>query len=132
MPALDLAAAWGRTGHDASARKLLDRIAKFASGPSVPRLPLYEFMRARMYALAGAPELALQALDRAYDAGFRTTWAVDLSPQPLLYIDPVSMDPCLESLHREPRLARWFARIAADNARQLERLRVHDATRATT
>ena len=132
MPALDLAAAWSSTGEEASARQMLARIAAFVAGPSVPRLPVYEFIRARMHALAGEPDLAVQALDRAYEAGFRTTWGVDLNPQPLLYIDPIDVDPCLASLRTDKRLARWFARIAADNARQLERLRVRDVSSAST
>jgi len=132
MPALDLAAAWKRTGQDALARQMLARVGTFLAGPSVPRLPVYEFMRARQYALAGKPDLAIRALDRAYEAGFRTTWAVDLNPQPLLYIDPIAADPCLDALRGDARLARWFARITADNARQLERLHVHDASQAST
>ncbi|HLF09572.1 MAG TPA: hypothetical protein VJA26_00015 [Gammaproteobacteria bacterium] len=132
MPALDLAAAWSTTGEAALAGQMLARVAAFLDGPSAPRLPLFEFMRARMHALAGKPELALQALDRAYQAGFRTTWAVDINPQPLLYIDPIEADPCLASLHSDPRFKRWLARIADDNARQLERLRAHDAAQAST
>lgn len=132
LPALDLAAAWLATGERTSARQLLVRIATFLEGSSVPRLPLFEFARARMHALDGDRESALQALERAYQAGFRTTWAVDLHPRPLLYIDPIEVDPCLASLRTDPRFARWLARIATDNARQLERLRARDASPAST
>ena len=132
MPALDLAAALSGSGQDAAARQLVARIDAYLTGSSIPRLPFYEYQRARMHSLAGERDLAFQALDRAYAAGFRTTWAVDLNPQPLLYIDPVEADPCFSSLRTDARLARWFARIAADNARQRERLRVHDASPANT
>jgi hypothetical protein len=123
LPALDLAAAWSRTGERDAARRLLERIGGFLGGPSVPQLPMFEFVRARMHALAGEPDRAWQALERAYQAGFRTTWAVDLFPGPLLYLDPVEADPCLASLRPDPRFGQWLARIAADNASQLERLR---------
>jgi len=132
LPALDLAAAWLATGERTSARQLLVRIATFLEGSSVPRLPLFEFARARMHGLDGERESALQALERAYQAGFRTTWAVDLHPRPLLYIDPIEVDPCLASLRTDPRFARWLARIATDNARQLERLRATDTAPAGT
>lgn len=132
MPALDLATAWASSGQDAAARELLRRISTYLAGPSVPRLPVFEFLRARMHALAGDQDLAFAALDRAYVAGFRTTWAVDLNPQPLLYIDPIAADPCLKSLRSDARLARWLARIAADNARQLQNLHVHNASPAST
>jgi hypothetical protein len=132
MPALDLATALSGSGQDAAAHKLVARIAAYLSGPDVPRMPFFEYQRARMQALAGEGDLAFQALDRAYEAGFRTTWAVDLNPQPQLYIDSLEMDPSFSSLRKDARLARWFARIAADNARQRERLRVHDAAPANT
>ncbi len=127
LPALDLAAALSGSSQDAAARQLLARISTYLAGPSVPQLPVYEYQRARMHALAGEGDLAFQALDRAYAAGFRTTWAVDLNPQPLLYIDPLEADPCFSSLRKDARLARWFARIASDNVRQREQLRALDA-----
>jgi hypothetical protein len=132
MPALDLAAALSGSGDTAAARQLLARISAYLSGSSVPRMPVFEYQRARLYALSGDVDLAFQALDRAYEAGFRTIWAVDLNPQPLLYIDSIETDPCLKSLRGDARLGRWFARIAADNARQRERLRVLDASPANT
>ena len=132
MPALDLAAALSGSGEVKSAGVLRARISAYLSGPSVPRLPLFEYQRARLHALSGESDLAFQALDRAYEAGFRTIWAVDLNPQPLLYIDSIKVDPCLSSLRADARLGRWFARLDADNARQRERLRVRDASPAKT
>ena len=122
IPALDLAAALIGTNDQAQARPLLDRITTFLDSPAAPQLPMFVYLRARAHALTGESELALQALDRAYDAGFRTTWGVDLHPQPFLYIDPVEVDPAFASLRTEPRYKDWLARIATDNARQLERL----------
>ncbi len=130
MPALDLAAAWSRTGNHEAARRMVLRVGAFLDDASGLKLPLVDFIRARRHALAGSPDLALQALDRAYDAGFRTTWAVDLSPQAWLYIDPIVEDPCLSSLRSDPRFSRWLARVEADNARQLARLRARDMAQA--
>jgi hypothetical protein len=69
-----------------------------------------------------ASPMRLRALDRAYDEGLRTSWALDLRPQSLLYIDPIDADPAFGALRDDPRLALWFARIRADNARQLEQV----------
>ncbi len=93
IPALDLVTAWEAADEHAQSRQLLDRIAVFLDGPAAPRLPMFVYQRARAHALDGESELALQALDRAYADGFRTTWALDLHPQPFLYIDPIEVDP---------------------------------------
>ena len=132
LPALDLAAAWSRTGDATSANAMLTRVQAFFNGPSVPAVPYFEFIHARMHALRGESELALQALERAYQRGFRQTWAVDVQPQPFLYIDPIDVDPAFASLRKDQRFARWLARLNADNAAQLERLRTHDAPMART
>ncbi len=127
MPALDLVATWQATGDQARARQLLERIANFLDGPAAPRLPMFTYQRARAHALAGEVEAALAALDRAYAAGFRTTWAVDLHPQPLLYIDPVEDDPAFSALRMNPQYEHWLARTKADNAAQLAQLAARDA-----
>jgi len=127
MPALDLVAAWSATGDTASANAMLARVRGFFAGPSVPRLPYFDFVRARMHCLGKEPQVALQALEQAYQRGFRTTWSVDVQPQPYLYIDPIDVDPAFAALRGDPAFARWLARLNADNARQLERLRAHDA-----
>jgi len=129
IPALDLAAAWAGSGKQAQAHQLLSRIADFLDGPAAPRLPLFIFLRARAHALAGDSELALQTLERAYAAGFRTIWALDLHPQPLLYIDSIEVDPAFAGLRTEPRYQSWLERIKADNFRQLARLRVRAAAK---
>ena len=123
LPALDLATAQLNTGAGDDARALLRRIAAYLDGPSAPRLPMFAFERARAHALAGEPDAALRALDRAYEVGLRTTWALDLRPQSMLYIDPIEADPAFVDLRDDPRFKQWFERIRTDNARQLERLK---------
>ena len=127
LPALDLATAQVNTGARKDARALLERITAYLDGPRVLRLPLFVFQRARAHALAGEPDAALRALERAYNEGLRTTWALDLRPQSSLYIDPIDADPAFRALRNDPRLTHWFERITADNVRQLEQLRAHDA-----
>lgn len=132
MPALDLVTAQLQTGAKSQARALLERVAFFLDGPDVPRLPLFAFQSARAHALAGDPDAAMRALDRAYAEGLRTTWALDLRPQSLLYIDPIEADPAFASMMRDdPRLERWYAHLKAGNARERERLQGQLTTRAT-
>jgi len=123
LPALDIATAQLKTGARNDARTLLVRVAAYLDGPDALRLPLFSFQRARAYALAGEPDAALRALDRAYDEGLRTTWAIDLRPQSLLYIDPIEADPAFDGLRDDLRFKQWFERIRADNTRQLERIK---------
>jgi len=122
LPALDLATAQLNTDARNEARALLERIATYLDGSGALRLPMFAFQRARAHALAGEPDAALRALDRAYDEGLRTTWALDMRPQSLLYIDPIDADPAFGALRDDPRLAHWFTRIRADNAHQLEQV----------
>jgi hypothetical protein len=122
MPALDLVAAWQVTDEVLQARRLLARIVAYLDDPLSPRLPLFLYQRARAHALAGESDLAMRALDRAYDAGFRTLWASDLHPEPLYYVDSVEADPALAPLRLQARYQGWLSRIKADNARQRARL----------
>ena len=132
LPAMDLATAQLKTGASNDGRVLLTRITAYLDGAAALRLPLFTFERARVHALAGEPDAALLALDRAYNEGLRTTWALDLRPQSFLYIDPLDADPALVALRDDPRFASWRVRIREDNARQLERLRAHSAERSPT
>ena len=122
MPGLDLALAWLRTGRAEDANQLLGRIAAFLDSPEGPRLPVYTVQRARAHALAGEMELARKALERAYQEGFRMTCALDMSPQPLYYLDCIEADPAFTSVRREIDFDGWLARIRTDNATQRERL----------
>ena len=92
-------------------------------------LGMFVYLRARTHALAGERARALQALERAFDSGFRTLWAVDLHPQPLMYLDPVAADPAFDSLRRSGEFQRWLGRIEVDVASQVARL--DGATRAS-
>lgn len=128
MPALDLVAAWQGTGEQAQSRQLLGRIAAFLDDPASPRLPVFLYLRARAHALAREVMPAMQSLDRAYDAGFRTTWANDLHPQPFFYVDSVEVDPAFAALRSHVRYQSWISRIRTDNVRQLERLKNRDTS----
>jgi TolB-like protein/DNA-binding winged helix-turn-helix (wHTH) protein len=129
LPALDLVASWTGSGKEAEADELLDRIAVFLDGSEAPQWPMFIYLRARAHALAGEFALAQQTLDRAYAAGFRNSWAVDVLPRPFLYIDPIHVDPAFDELRTNPRYQEWLAGIEADNARQLERLRARSLLR---
>ena len=74
----------------------------------------------------------LQTLERAYEDGFRITWALDLYPQPLFYVDSIDTDPAFTVLKRTPRYQSWRERIRVDNARQLENVRARAAALRTT
>jgi len=80
------------------------------------RLPLFAFERARVHSLEGEYAAARRALDRAFQAGFRTTWAIDLRPQSFLYIDPIQQDPSFAGMRSD--YATWIARIGSENARR--------------
>jgi len=125
IPAIDLASAYRESGDAAASRSLLARVATYLEGADVPHWPLFSYQRARAYALADEPEPALQQLTQAYSDGFRLVWALDIYPQPLLYIDSIDQDPAFARLRNNPRYREWRARIAEDNARQLAHLRSH-------
>jgi len=127
LPAIDLVAARLWTGDESSADELLQRVVAFLDGPSAPRWPMYVFLRARVHALAGELVSAQQALDRAYQEGFRTTWAIDAVPRSFDYIDSIDADPAFAALRTSPRYQSWLKRIKADNAQQLARLREREA-----
>ncbi len=128
IPALDLATAYRATGNAADAKRLLARIAAYLDGPDAPRWPMFNYLRARTHALADEPEEAIVDLHHAYDAGFRQLWAVDLHPQPLLYIDGIDQDPAFAQLRTDARYRAWREQIRADNARQLAHLRAQAHT----
>ncbi len=125
MPALDLAAAYASTGRADLARQLVARIAAFLDGHDAPRWPMFTYLRARAYVLGGSHAMALEALERAYDEGFRMLWALDLDFSPLYYLDPIDADPVFDPLRSDPRFRAWRQRIADDNAHQLDQLHAH-------
>jgi TolB-like protein/DNA-binding winged helix-turn-helix (wHTH) protein/Tfp pilus assembly protein PilF len=119
--AIVLAASWQRTGQHAKARSLLGRVAGWLDGPRAPGYPSLLVARAQVHGLLGENERAFQALNRAYDAGYRYTYPVAGSLLPQIAIDGED-NPLFDNLRTDPRLAAWFARIRADNARQLSEL----------
>ncbi|HEU4429355.1 MAG TPA: hypothetical protein VFT98_11420, partial [Myxococcota bacterium] len=125
IAAIDLVAARMGAGRTEEAQRLLARVFAYLDGPAALRLPMFAFQRARAHALAGEAELARRALDRAYDEGFRVSWAVDLRPQSSLYIDPIEADPAFANLRGA--YDAWLARIASDAARQRKRLDAADS-----
>jgi TolB-like protein/DNA-binding winged helix-turn-helix (wHTH) protein len=127
LPALDLATAYQQTGAQLQAKALVERAAAYLDGPLAPKVPMFTYQRARAHALAGQHDAAFRALDRAFDQGLRTTWALDLHPQSLFYVDPIEADPALESLRGDARLARWLARVHAENRRLRAQLRAAGA-----
>jgi len=122
LPAIDLATARLGAGARGEGQALLGQVAAYLDGPGALRLPMFTFQRARVHALEGEADAAFAALDRAYDQGFRTVWALDLRPQSYLYVDPLEADPALAGLRADPRFARWLARLREANAAQRQRL----------
>jgi TolB-like protein/DNA-binding winged helix-turn-helix (wHTH) protein/tetratricopeptide (TPR) repeat protein len=132
MPAMDLAYAFAQAARSREARVLLEKIATFLDGPMAPRVPLFTYLRARAYALEHDGASAQRLLERAYDEGFRATWAPSLLPSALVYIDPIDADPAFAAIRSTAEYKVWLARIESDNARQLERLRARNATASST
>lgn len=119
--AIVLAASWQRTGEHAAARRLLQRVAGWLDSPQAPRYPAMLVTRAQVHGLLGENERAFHALNRAYDAGYRYTYSVAGSLLSQIAIAGED-NPLFDGLRGDPRLAAWFARIRADNARQLSEL----------
>jgi len=122
LPAIDLAMARLHAGARPEGEALLGQVAAHLDGSDALRLPMFTFQRARIHALAGEADAAFAALDRAYEQGLRTVWALDLRPQSYLYVDPLEADPALAGLRADPRFARWLGRIRDANAAQRQRL----------
>ena len=120
--AIDLATTWQRMGNNEPAQQLLSKIAAYLDSTRAVHLPAAIYLRAEVFALAGDKEEALNALDRAFAAGFRTTWGTWLPPQSCVYLNHLSADPGMATLRDEPRFKAWLARIEEDNAHQLARL----------
>jgi tetratricopeptide (TPR) repeat protein len=122
--ALDLALAWQNTGNTDKADWLLKRVVAYLESPSVPKLPFFLVAKAQAFALQGALDQAMTTLEQAYDAGFRTTWAVLGATRPgQLNPYPVEIDPRFGALHDDPRFSAWLSRIKDDNAAQAAALK---------
>jgi adenylate cyclase len=117
--AIALAASWQRTNQRPQADRLLRRAAVFLDSPRAPRVLLVgdarAYVRAQVHALLGERDQALSALDRAFNEGRRgvnSNWSYRGED-----------DPLLDSIRTDPRFTAWFARLRADNARQLAQLK---------
>lgn len=112
-PAINLAFLLQKTGDQAQADLLLTGAGAVIEG--LPRLGLfggYAIDDVRIHALRGNKVLALAALRRAVDEGWRVGWQLSLK-----------YDPILEPLHDEPEYQEILAEVEADMAVQLKRVR---------
>jgi TolB-like protein/Tfp pilus assembly protein PilF len=110
-----LATALQQTGQRREADLVLRRIAAWLDSDRAPRRPQRWLARAQVHALLGETEKAFAAMDRAFDEGHRSTLGSAYIQVPYRGED----NPAFASVRDDPRLAAWYARIRADNARQL-------------
>ncbi len=122
--AIALAASWQRINRRLEADRLLRRTAAWLDGPRAPRWPQRRIVRAQVHALLGERDQAFDALDRAFDEGHRGALAVSLYGG---FVYRGEDNPLFDSVRSDPRFTAWFARIHADNARQLAQLQSHRA-----
>jgi hypothetical protein len=113
--AIALATALKQTGRAGDADQLLRRLADWLDSDLAARRPQRWVARAQVHALLGEREAAFAALERAFDAGHRSILSSAFIGIPY----PGEDNPAFASLRDDPRLAAWYARIRADNARQL-------------
>ena len=109
---IDLALAMQESGDAQAADRLLEAAAAFIE--SRPRLGLgsgYGISDVQILALQGEPEAALQALEEAVSAGWRSLWWYYLL-----------QDPNLESLREKPAFQRAVREIELDVAAQMDRI----------
>jgi hypothetical protein len=101
-----------KTGEQERADLLLDRSLQYVQ--TIPSIGLGGSWIAgvRIYALQGDKQMALSALRKSIDEGWRNLWWYFLE-----------RDPNLESLHDEPEFRSMVAEIKADMAAQLARVR---------
>ena len=116
--AIALAAGLQRTGRSGEAERLLRRIAVWLDSDLAPRRPQRYVTRAQVHALLGESDQAFEALNRAFDQGHRSTLGSAYIPVPY----PGEDNPAFASIRKDPRFTAWYARIRADNARQLAQL----------
>jgi adenylate cyclase len=125
--AIALAASWQRTNQRPEADRLLRRTAVFLDSPRAPRVLLAgeagayavgdarAYSRAQVHALLGERDQAFSALDRAFNEGRRGVNSI--------WCYRGEDDPLFDSIRSDPRFKAWFARLHADNARQLAQLK---------
>jgi tetratricopeptide (TPR) repeat protein len=113
--AIALATALQQAGRARDADALLRRLADWLDSDLAARRPQRWVARAQVHALLGEREAAFAALERAFDAGHRSILSAAFIGIPYYGED----NPAFASLRDDPRLRAWYARIRADNARQL-------------
>ncbi len=112
-PAIDLAFLLQKAGDQARAETLCaGALAIIGDLPRLGAFSGYAINDVRIHTLRGNKVLALAALRRAVDEGWRTSWQ---------YI--LKYDPILEPLHGEPEFQAILAEVEADMAAQLKRVR---------
>ena len=122
--AIALAAGLQQTGRSGEADRLLRRVALWLDSERAPRRPQRWLARAEVHALLGERDQVLVALDRAFDQGHRSTLASAYIAVPY----PGEDNPAFASVRNDPRFTAWYARIRADNARQLAQAGRPDST----
>ena len=119
LAAIDLSLVLIRNGELERANLLLSRSLEYL--PSIPRLGGmgrgYGISDVTIYALQGKTDAALSALRKAIDNGWRSGW--------WFYLEH---DPALDSIRDEPEFQAMLAKIKADMAAQLERVRAMEAS----
>jgi tetratricopeptide (TPR) repeat protein len=117
-----LATGLQQSGRRSEAEPLLRRVAAWLDSDLAPRRPQRWLARAQVHALMGETGKVFPALDRAFDEGHRST--LGSAYVPVVYRG--EDNPAFASVRNDPRLAAWYARIRADNARQLAQQSVQD------
>jgi len=116
-PAVEIAYLLMRSGNEKRGRRLLE-----AAMPQIDSIPILgingsAWGNARTFALLNRKNEALAELQRGVDAGWRLGWRYTFDH-----------DPVCESLRDEPEFSAMRAKIAADMAGQLERVRKLEAS----
>ncbi len=113
--AIALATGLQRTRRSGEAERLLRRVAAWLDSEPAPRRPQKWVARAEVHALLGEREQVFETLDHAFELGHRST----LSSAYIAVPYPGEDNPAFASVRNDPRFTAWYARIRADNARQL-------------
>ncbi|HSC07130.1 MAG TPA: tetratricopeptide repeat protein, partial [Steroidobacteraceae bacterium] len=128
--ALALATARLRTGQTDEAHRILKKLAAWLDDARAPQYPSRWVARAAVHSLLAEGEDAFRSLDRAFDAGYRSTWTLVVGDMPVLLRG--EDDPLFEGVRADPRYKAWFDRIRSDNAGQLARAGTDQAVAAGT
>ena len=126
--AIALAASWQRTNRRSEADHLLRRTAIWLDSPQAPRWPTRHIVRAQVHALLGEEDQAFDALNHGFDEGYRGALATSLLGGFYGFFYRGEDNPLFDNVRSDPRFTAWFARLHADNARQLAQLKSQGAS----